>query len=334
MCTGLHPRQRERVGRCGLQVIKENEPSAAQRRWLVDEKLAEVGGRRRSDDSQTRGAERKKLTRCRDAGEEERKSERQNGRVKWTVGRKQKCGRKTATAVKPAVCGVGFDGWCRVAQPAQSPCGWRPALTLQSDMVKRHVYQRTTPPCRKRPLSSDSSSAGALRRQHEKQTVARLAVTHETDATPWIMAPTGSRRNKKWHAATIKRCLHTRTHARTSTLLWDDALSLRRLITSRTTAASRTQLPLFDCSFRHRGDTGALLTRRAETLLRRLPINGPHQSLRQPRLAHFKSRGSTLQESTAISCDTWRRDKELCGVAKVIQTQIGPRLSHTEVFSY
>lgn len=72
VCTGLHLRKRERAGRCGLQVIKENEPSAARRRWLVDEKLAAVG-RRRSDDGQTRGVERKRLARCHDDGEEETK---------------------------------------------------------------------------------------------------------------------------------------------------------------------------------------------------------------------------------------------------------------------
>lgn len=89
-CTGLHPRQRERVGRCGLQVIKENEPSAAQRRWLVDEKLAEVGGRRRSDDGQTRGAERKRLARCHDAGEEEtNQSDKMRERNRLWEGRQQ-----------------------------------------------------------------------------------------------------------------------------------------------------------------------------------------------------------------------------------------------------
>lgn len=96
------------------------------------------------------------------------------------------------------------------AQRAPKPSGWRRALTLESDSVRRHVYQQTPPPCRKRPLSSDPSSAGALRRQHEKQTVARLAAMRETDATPWIIALTGSQRNKEWHAATGKPCSHTR----------------------------------------------------------------------------------------------------------------------------
>lgn len=196
-----------------------------------------------------------------------RKSKRQNARVKVTAGTKETCGRKIARAMKPALWGGEGEGWVRWvvsgARRAPNPSGWRWALTLESDSVRRHVYQQTAPPRSKRPLSSDPSSPGALCRQHEKQTVARLAATRKTDATPWIMAPTGSRRKKEWHTATIKPCSHT--HAAVGGCIVTQAA--HHYITTQADGSIRPSAAtsLLDCSIRHRRDAGALLTRRGKS---------------------------------------------------------------------